>query len=217
MRVSRSALSSALVLCLAAACGQGEGSALAQAGGTEAAPPPPEGLSVAVFAGGCFWCMEHPFESLDGVAEVLSGYTDGRVEHPSYRAVSSGSTGHTEAVRVLYDPSRIRYEELLAVFWHNIDPTQADGQFCDRGTQYRTGIYVANDEERQAAEASKRQAQEHLGRPVVTEIEDASTFWVAEAYHQDYYRTHPIRYQTYRSGCGRDRRLRALWGDRAGH
>jgi len=113
---------------------------------------------------------------------------------------------------VVYRPSVIGYEELLEVFWHNVDPTQADGQFCDHGTQYRTGIFVANAEERRLAEASKQEAAEELGRPIVTEITDASTFWVAEDYHQDYYRTHPVRYRTYRTGCGRDRRLEQLWG-----
>lgn len=180
---------------------------------TQAASPLAEGEAEAVFAGGCFWCMEGPFERLDGVVSVVSGYTGGRVDGPSYEAVSAGSTGHAEAVRIVYRPEQITYARLLEVFWHNVDPTQANGQFCDRGTQYRTGIFVANDEERELAEASKRTAAEELGQAIVTEITDASTFWVAEAYHQDYYQTHPVRYRTYRAGCGRDRRLEELWGE----
>ena len=181
-------------------------------GATVAAPPLAEGRAEAVFAGGCFWCMEGPFEALEGVDSVLSGYTGGRVSGPSYRAVSAGSTGHAEAVRVVYDPSRVSYAQLLEVFWHNIDPTQRDGQFCDHGTQYRTGIFVASDEERQQAEASRDRAAAALGRAIVTEITPATTFWVAEDYHQDFHRTHPERYHSYREGCGRDRRLRELWG-----
>ena len=161
--------------------------------------------------------MERPFEQLNGVQEVVSGYIDGDVANPSYRQVSSGSTGHTEGIRVVYDPSEITYAELLEVFWHNIDPTDAGGQFCDRGTQYRTGIYVRTAEERAAAETSREQAQEQLGQPIVTEIDDASTFYDAEAYHQNFYQTHPVRYTSYRRGCGRDHRLQQLWGDDASH
>ncbi|MBX3245879.1 MAG: peptide-methionine (S)-S-oxide reductase MsrA [Myxococcales bacterium] len=183
----------------------------------ERADPPRAGLAVAVFAGGCFWCMEHPFERLDGVGEVLSGYTGGRERAPTYEQVSSGRTSHLEAVRVVYDPERVSYERLLEVFWHNVDPTQDDGQFCDRGAQYRTAIFVATPEERRLAEESKRRVAARLGRRVATEIRAAGDFWVAEAYHQDFYRTNPVRYQSYRSGCGRDARLRELWGDDAGH
>ena len=167
--------------------------------------------AVAYFAGGCFWCMEGPFEALEGVSEVVSGYTDGDLPNPSYRQVSSGSTGHAEAIRVVYDPSRVTYEQLLEVFWHNIDPTDGGGQFCDRGSQYRTGIYVRNAEERLAAEASKRRVAEELGQAIATEIHDATTFYDAEAYHQDFHHTHPVRYTTYRRGCGRDARLNELW------
>jgi len=184
--------------------------------GSPAAPDPPEGKAVAYFAGGCFWCMERPFEVLDGVESVLSGYTDGDVQHPTYRQVSSGDTGHAEAIRVLYDPAVIGYEALLETFWHNVDPTDGGGQFCDRGTQYRTGIYPIDGSQRAAAEASKAAIGEELGETIATEIHDASTFWVAEDYHQDYFRTHPIRYRQYRTGCGRDRRLVELWGD-SGH
>ena len=191
-------------------CGGGDGH-------TDRAPAPPASEAEAVFAGGCFWCMEGPFEAIDGVISVTSGYTGGHVEGPSYEQVSSGSTGHAESVRVVYDPSRVTYEQLLEVYWHNVDPTQADGQFCDHGTQYRSAIFPRNAEERRLAEASRARAAETLGRPVVTTIEDTQPFWVAEDYHQDFYRTHPARYQSYRAGCGRDRRLHELWGDAAAH
>jgi peptide-methionine (S)-S-oxide reductase len=220
MNTTRTALPT-LAIALSLACSGGDAGAQEDTHrGTQAAPPVPEGRAEAIFAGGCFWCMEGPFEAVEGVDSVVSGYTDGHVEHPAYRDVGSGRTGHTEAVRVVYDPRRVTYAELLTVFWHNIDPLQRDGQFCDRGTQYRTGIYVANAEERRLAEASREAAARELDRPVsaiATEIEDASTFWVAEAYHQDYYRTHPIRYRSYRAGCGRDRRLQELWGAAAEH
>jgi len=189
----------------------------AQGGHTERAAAPASGRAVAIFAGGCFWCMEHPFESMDGVDSVTSGYTGGRIAGPSYRQVSSGTTNHAEAVRIVFDPRRVTYERLLEVFWRNIDPTQRDGQFCDRGRQYRTGVFVLDAEQRRLAEASREQARRTLGREIVTEITDAGPFWIAEDYHQDYYRTHPVRYRTYRTGCGRDARLRALWGEAAGH
>lgn len=184
---------------------------------TRAAPAPPAGLAVAVFAGGCFWCMEGPLEAIDGVGAVVSGYAGGVIEGPSYREVSSGRTRHIEAVHVTYDPARVDYARLLEVFWHNVDPTQANGQFCDRGGQYRTAIFVANAEERRLAEEGKVRVAEQLGRPVVTEIRASAPFWIAEDYHQDYYRTHPSQYRRYRAGCGRDARLRELWGDVAAH
>ena len=180
--------------------------------GSPRAPEPPAGKQVALFAGGCFWCMEGPFEALDGVESVLSGYTDGDTEHPTYEEVSSGRTGHSEAIRVLYDPSVVTYEQLLETFWVNVDPTDRGGQFCDRGNQYRTGIYPVDAEQRAAAEASKAATAERLGQPIVTPITDATAFWVAEDYHQDFYRTHESHYRRYRTGCGRDARLRALWG-----
>lgn len=184
---------------------------------TARAPAPPAGREVAIFAGGCFWCMEAPFESIDGVDSVTSGYTGGHVEGPSYQAVSGGGTGHAESVRIVFDPSRVTYAQLLEVYWHNVDPTQRDGQFCDHGNQYRTEIFVVDAEQRRLAEASKRRAQEEVGHPVVTAITDAGAFWIAEDYHQDYYRTHPVRYRTYRTGCGRDARLQELWGNAASH
>ncbi|MEM1413863.1 MAG: peptide-methionine (S)-S-oxide reductase MsrA [Myxococcota bacterium] len=186
-------------------------------GATVAAPPAPEGKAVAVFAGGCFWCMEAPFERLEGVESVLSGYAGGREVGPSYQDVSHGHTGHLESVRVLYDPAQVGYARLLEVFFVNVDPTQDDGQFCDRGAHYRTAIFVGDDEERRLAEAARAEAQETLGRPVVTELREAGPFYVAEDYHQDFYRTNPGHYRRYREGCGRDRRLQELWGERAPH
>lgn len=167
----------------------------------------------ATFAGGCFWCMEPPFDQLDGVIGTISGYTGGTVEHPSYEQVSAGGTGHTEAVRVLYDPAKISYKELLDVYWREVDPFDNAGQFCDRGTQYRPGIFVHDDEQRRQAEASKAALQQKFGRAVEVTVTDASVFYPAENYHQDYYEKNPIRYKFYRNGCGRDARLREIWGE----
>jgi peptide methionine sulfoxide reductase msrA/msrB len=171
-------------------------------------------LATATFAGGCFWCVETAFEGRRGVRAVISGYTGGRKADPTYEEVSAGGTGHAEAVQVEYDPSRIRYEQLLDIFWHNVDPTQKDGQFCDRGSQYRSAIFVATKEEERAALESKRaiEAAGVLPGPIVTEIGFASTFYPAEEYHQDFHRKQPAHYQAYRLGCGRDRRLKELWG-----
>jgi peptide-methionine (S)-S-oxide reductase len=169
-----------------------------------------------ILAGGCFWCMEPPFEKVPGVYGVRSGYTAGRVVNPTYEQVSAGSTGHTEAVEIEFDPRRVTYEQLLDLFWHNIDPLTANAQFCDRGSQYRAGIYPKSAEERASAEASKAAIARKLGKPVVTEIVDATTFYPAEEYHQDYYKKNPVRYKFYRGGCGRDGRLKQLWGDAAG-
>jgi len=168
--------------------------------------------AVAIFAGGCFWCMEPPFDKLPGVLSTTSGYTGGRVANPSYEEVSSGRTGHTEAVEIRYDPTRIGYEELLAVFWRNIDPLAKDRQFCDRGSQYRSGIYAVNDRQLQLARASAEQIREQLGQRIFTEIERAGPFYPAEQYHQDYYEKNPLRYKFYRYNCGRDQRLEELWG-----
>jgi len=173
------------------------------------------GQAIATFAGGCFWCMEPPFDELDGVISTTSGYTGGRKPNPTYEEVSSGTTGHAEAVLVAYDPKRINYERLLEVFWRNIDPVTPNAQFCDHGTQYRSGIFYHDEAQRRLAEESKR-ALEVSGRfkaPVVTEIVAAGPFYPAEDYHQDYYKKNPIRYKLYRAGCGRDRRLAELWGD----
>lgn len=193
--------------------------ALACSGPAPAAPEPREGgAATAVFAGGCFWCMEPPFEALDGVLEVRPGYTGGQVENPSYEQVSAGGTGHYEAVEVRYDPARIAYERLLEVFWRNVDPTDAEGQFCDRGESYRTAIFVADAGQRQAAEASKAalEASGRLPGKIVTPVLDGMPFYSAEAHHQDFAERNPLRYRYYRSGCGRDTRLRALWGAETG-
>jgi len=194
---------------IVAACGAA--AALAQPAKLPAAPP---GSAVATFAGGCFWCMEPPFDKLDGVLATTSGYIGGTKKYPTYEEVSAGYTGHTEAVQVLYDPKRVSYEKLLEVFWHNIDPTVKDRQFCDVGSQYRTGIFVHTDEQRRAADASKAafETSRPFKAPIVTPIVMAGEFWPAEDYHQDYYVKNPVRYTYYRTGCGRDARLKELWG-----
>jgi peptide-methionine (S)-S-oxide reductase len=172
----------------------------------------PAKTETAIFAGGCFWCMEADMEKLPGVIAAESGYTGGRTANPTYELVSSGVTGHTEAVRVTYDPARLTYPQLLDYFWRHIDPTVKDRQFCDVGTQYRSGIYYGSDTERLAAEAS-RDALLKSGKlaRIYTEIAPASAFYVAEAYHQDYYKKNPIRYAYYRRNCGRDARVQAVW------
>ena len=169
--------------------------------------------ATAIFAGGCFWCIEKDFEKMPGVIEVESGYTAGKTARPSYEQVSAGGTGHTEAVRVIYDPQKVSYPQLVDYFWRHIDPTVKDRQFCDAGSQYRSGIYWQNDAERKVAEAS-RDALLKSGKFKVihTELAPASTFWLAEEYHQDYYKKNPIRYNYYRTGCGRDARVKEIWG-----
>jgi peptide-methionine (S)-S-oxide reductase len=170
--------------------------------------------AAAVFAGGCFWCMEPPYDKMDGVLQTISGYTGGTVANPTYRQVTRGNTGHYEAVLIVYDPAVVTYEELLEVFWVNIDPLDAGGQFCDRGSSYLSGIFYRSADQARAARASRDQldASQRLRAPVVTEILPAQEFYVAEEYHQDYYRKNPLRYRSYRTGCGRDARLRQLWG-----
>lgn len=186
---------------------------------TKTAEPAASRLEKATFAGGCFWCMEAPFDKLPGVVSVTAGYTGGKSKNPTYAQVSAGGTGHAEAVQIVYDPSRIGYARLLEIFWHNTDPTVVDRQFCDVGSQYRTAIFYHGEEQRLAALKSK----EALGKtkpfkePIVTEVTPAGEFTPAEEYHQHYYKKNPIRYQYYRAGCGRDRRLKELWGDAAGH
>jgi len=172
------------------------------------------GLARATFAGGCFWCMEPPFEKIPGVSSVTSGYAGGPVKNPSYDQVSSGGTGHAEVVQIAYDPSRVSFEQLVEAFWRNVDPLDAGGQFCDRGSQYRTGIFYEGESQRRAAEESKRSldATGVLGRPIVTQIVPLDAFYPAEDYHQDFYKKSPARYHSYRAGCGRDRRLSELWG-----
>ncbi len=174
----------------------------------------PEGAAVATFAGGCFWCMEPPFDKLEGVISTTSGYTGGETENPTYRDVSAGVTGHAEVVRVVYDPEVIGYDKLLDVFWRNVDPLTAEGQFCDFGSQYRTGIFVHDPEQRRLAEASKAALVQsgRFDKQIVTEISEAGPFYPAEDYHQDYYRKNPVSYRFYRYRCGRDQRLESLWG-----
>jgi len=178
-------------------------------------PPAGEKRAVATFAGGCFWCMEPPFDKLAGVISTTSGYTGGKTENPTYEQVTAGRTGHTEAVQVVYEPTKITYAQLLAVFWRNVDPHDAGGQFCDRGDSYRTGIFVHDEAQRKDAEESKRAlaASGRLKKPIVTEIVAAARFYPAEAYHQDFYKKNPFRYEFYRNNCGRDARLRQVWGD----
>ena len=173
----------------------------------------------ATFAGGCFWCMEAPFDQLSGVVSVTSGYTGGSLKNPTYKQVSAGGTGHAEAVQIVYDPTRIGYAKLLDVFWRNTDPTVADRQFCDVGSQYRSGIFYHSEEQGLLALKSKEALEKSkpFKGPIVTEVTKAGEFYPAEEYHQHYYKKNPIRYRYYRSGCGRDRRLKELWGDAAGH
>lgn len=171
----------------------------------------------AVFAGGCFWCLEGPFDALPGVIKTESGYTGGSIQNPTYEQVSSGTSGHVEAMRVVYDPGKITYDELLAVFWRNIDPTDDGGQFCDRGPQYRSAVFVADAQEEAVALREKSRLEKSMSMKIATEILPLKEFYVAEEYHQDYYQKNPLRYHYYRSACGRDRRLKQIWGAEAGH
>ncbi len=186
-------------------------------GGSSAQParqaPRSGGNASAVFAGGCFWCTESDFDHVPGVVSTTSGYIGGRTANPTYEQVSAGNTGHIEAVRVVYDPRRVSYATLAQRFFRTIDPTDAGGSFCDRGYQYRSAIFVANAEERRIADLAKAQAARQLRRPVATLILPAATFFPAEEYHQDYYRKNPVRYRFYRWNCGRDERLRQVWGN----
>ena len=198
--------------------------ALFAAIGTTATTPvraasPAAAKAHATFAGGCFWCMEGPFDHVPGVLSTTSGYTGGSVKRPSYEQVSSGTTGHAEAVDVVYDPSKVTYEQLLDVFWHNVDPLDRGGQFCDRGSQYRTAIFYHDAEQQRLAEQSKEalDASGKLKKKIVTEIVPAGEFYAAEDYHQEYYIRNPIRYKYYRFNCGRDDRLKDLWGAAPAH
>jgi peptide-methionine (S)-S-oxide reductase len=168
--------------------------------------------AVATFAGGCFWCLESDFDHVPGVLSTVSGYTGGSVKNPTYHQVSEGGTGHAEAVEITYDPAKVSYEQLLTYFWHHVDPTQKDGQFCDIGQQYRTAIFVHDDAQRKLAEASRKKVAAELGKPIYTEIEGAGPFYKAEDYHQDFYKKSELRYKFYRWNCGRDQRLKQLWG-----
>ena len=169
-------------------------------------------VAKATFAGGCFWCMEPPFEKLPGVVSVVSGYTGGATRNPTYEDVSNGNTGHYEAVEITYDPAKVSYAKLLDVFWRNVDPTDPTGQFCDKGPQYRAAIFVRNAEERKLAEASRAAIVASRKLKVVTEVLPTAPFYRAETYHQDYYKKNPVRYRIYRFNCGRDARLEAVWG-----
>lgn len=172
-------------------------------------------LKVATFAGGCFWCMEPPFDKLDGVVSTTSGYIGGHVENPSYKQVSSGTTGHIEAVQIKYDPSLITYDKLLEVFWKNVDPTRSDGQFCDFGEQYRPAVFYHDEEQKNLVQKQKKQLSINKPFPEMVKVEilEASMFYEAEEYHQDYYTKNPVRYKFYRYKCGRDKRLQEVWGE----
>lgn len=171
--------------------------------------------SKTTFAGGCFWCMEQSFEALPGVIEVISGYTGGKSENPAYENVSGGASGHVEAIQVSYDPEKISYAELLEAFWHNVDPTNGKGQFCDIGKQYRSIIFYHDEEQKRLAEQSKVLLEKNkpFSGPIKTQIRPASEFYPAEKYHQNYYRKNPLAYKFYRFTCGRDKRLNELWGN----
>ena len=173
----------------------------------------------ATLAGGCFWCMEAPFDKLPGVVSVTPGYSGGQLKNPTYEQVSAGGSGHAEAVQIIFDPAKTSYSKLLDIFWHNIDPTVANRQFCDVGSQYRSGIFYHGEEQRRVALQSKAALEKNkpFKEPVVTEITQAGIFYQAEEYHQHYYKKNPLRYKYYRNGCGRDRRLNELWGSAAGH
>jgi peptide-methionine (S)-S-oxide reductase len=185
--------------------------------GVSAAPPPPApaGSAVAILAGGCFWCVEADFDKVPGVLSTTSGYIGGTVANPTYEDVSSGGTGHAEAVKIVYDPAMVTYEKLLYVFWRNVDPLTKESQFCDYGTQYRSAIFYLDDTQKKLAEASKAALQPRFKRTIVTEIVKAGPFYPAEAYHQDYYKKNPVRYKFYRYNCGRDARLDEVWGSEA--
>jgi len=195
---------------LALALGFGATAAHAQG----SAAPKPGATAKATFAGGCFWCMEEAFDPVPGVLATISGYMGGKTKNPTYEQVSTGRTGHAEVIQIEYDPKRVSYEKLLEVFWRNIDPTQRDGQFCDFGSQYRSGIFYHDVEQKRLAEASRSALLK--SRPfkgeIVTEITQAAEFYPAEDYHQDYYRKNPVRYKYYKTGCGRAARLKELWG-----
>jgi peptide-methionine (S)-S-oxide reductase len=168
--------------------------------------------AIAVFAGGCFWCVEADFDKVAGVISTTSGYTGGHTIDPTYEQVSHGGTGHAEAVEIVFDPAKVSYEKLLDVFWHNIDPLARNRQFCDHGDQYRSAIFYRDDKQHGLANASKSAVEARFKQPVATEIVPAGPFYKAEEYHQDYYLKNPIRYKFYRFNCGRDSRLEELWG-----
>lgn len=184
-----------------------------------AAPEPRLSSAVAdtaTFAGGCFWCMEPPYDKVEGVASTTSGFAGGEIANPSYQQVASGATKHTETVQIIYDSSKVSYERLLRIYWHNVDPFDGGGQFCDRGSQYRPAIFVHTDRQRRLAEQSKETVAAKFDQPIAVEIEPLDAFYAAETYHQNFYKKNPGHYKRYRRGCGRDARLREIWGDAAG-
>jgi len=194
-----------------------------QPSGTDPSPPaePDSILSPAVadtatFAGGCFWCMEPPYDKIDGVAKTISGFAGGKMEDPSYRQVAGGRTEHTETVQVIYDSTVVDYEHLLRIYWHNVDPFDGTGQFCDRGSQYRPAIFVHDDRQRQKADETKAAVAAQFDQSIAVEIEPLTAFYAAKEYHQNFYQKNPGRYNMYRQGCGRDARLQEIWGDAAG-
>ncbi|MDX1713467.1 peptide-methionine (S)-S-oxide reductase MsrA [Vreelandella venusta] len=197
-------LSQPLTLCVIAAAG------------LASTPLHAQSNAEATFAGGCFWCMEPPYDKQPGVSATISGYMGGELENPSYEQISRGGTGHVEVVQISYDDNQISYEQLLEIFWRNIDPFAVDRQFCDSGDQYRSAIFYHNDEQRELAEASKADMEARFDQTIATEIAPASEFWEAEEYHQDYYEKNPLRYRFYRLSCGRDNRLEEVWGEEAG-
>jgi len=186
-----------------------------QADNRSSTPPAAQaaGMQKATFAGGCFWCVEADFDKLPGVVSTTSGYTGGHVENPTYEQVSRGGTGHAEAVEIVFNPAVVSYEQLLDHFWHNVDPFVSHRQFCDVGDQYRPEIFVHSDAQRAAAEASRQRVQSRFKQPIVVKVTAAALFYPAEAYHQDYHNTHSVQYRFYRWTCGRDARLRQIWGD----
>lgn len=215
MRLPLYALAALVALGACYAGGSSTSQAADKTSGTQLAPAPAPGLEVATFAGGCFWCMEPPFEKQAGVKMVLSGYTGGKETHPAYKQVAYGRTGHTESVRVYYDPDFVTYEELVDIYWQSMDPTDAGGQFADRGTQYRPAIFVHDEMQKAVAATSKKKlvaAKKFGGRPIVVPIQPAGPFWVAEDHHQDFYLKDPKHYARYRRGSGRTGFLEKHWG-----
>jgi peptide-methionine (S)-S-oxide reductase len=210
--IRRSILAALLLL---AACGSDYQPKLAPSEAQAPAAAAPETTATAVFAGGCFWCTEADFEKVPGVTGAVSGYTGGRSADPSYEQVSAGGTGHYEAVRVSYDPSRVSYQQLADYYFRTVDPTDGEGQFCDKGESYRTAIFYADDDQRKIADREKAEASRTLGQAVATAILPAKAFYEAEGYHQDYYKKNSLKYRFYRSRCGRDERLAELWGPKA--
>lgn len=217
MRFGRGLLPIVALAGLAAGLALAETRAAGDMAKDEMTTKPAGNTAVATFAGGCFWCMEPPYDKTPGVISTTSGYTGGTLENPTYHQVSDGGTGHAEAVEVVYDPAVVGYEKLLEIFWHNIDPLAKDRQFCDSGHQYRTAIFYHDAEQKRLAEESKAklEAEGKFQAPIETEIVAAGAFYPAEDYHQDYYMKNPLRYKYYRWNCGRDQRLKYLWGDEA--